>query len=431
MRPSTLRRVAGHVLDGRTEVTIVSAMAPQQPDRLLRALLREARVRRIAVRLLVADITASFRFLDTEAERELAAGGLAITMLAGSVPRRLAARVDSMPVSLGEIDRLLAAGEVPCDVFVVRMQRGQDGRLELCNAVGYTMTMLARPDVTVAVEAVAGGGYVPGLCPVGPELLGGAIIWDDDSGPPGAAASSPPAADSVRDRIAANLARFVPSDATLQVGIGGVAEALIGALAGRADIGFHSGILPNALRARLAAGDFAGSAKTADPGLAVCTSLAPDAGAEPWPASVRLRPLAETHSPEALARHERLWAINSAFSVDLSGQVNAEWAGGLKVACGAGQLDFARAAHASPHGAAVIALPARTSLGASRIVARLDADAAVTTPANDVDYVVTEYGVARLAGRTLGERARALTAVSHPDDRTLLAHMRQDDTGAP
>jgi hypothetical protein len=427
MGPGTLRRVAERVLDGRrSEVTIVSAMAPQQPDRVLAALLREARARRLAVRLLLADVTGSFRFLDENAERDLASGDLAITLLAGSVPRRLARLVDSVPVSLAEIDRLLSSGELPGDVFAVRMQRAGNGGLELGNAVGYTMTMLARPGIAVAVEAAAAGARVPGLRPADPELLREAIIWDDD-GPPGAAGGPPPAAGLVRLRIAANLARIVPADATLQVGIGGVAEALIGALAGRRGIGFHSGILPSALRTRLAAGDFAGFAKSADPGLVVSTSLAPDAGAEPWPPSVRLRPLAETHSREVLARHQRLWAINSAFSADLGGQVNAEWVGGLKVACGAGQLDFARAAHVSPGGASVIALPARTSRGDSRIVARLEPGAAITTAASDVDYVVTEYGIARLTGRTLGERARALAGVSHPDDRAaLLAHL---DTG--
>jgi hypothetical protein len=99
-------------------------MAPQQPDRVLQAMLREARARRIAVRLLLADLTASFRFLDEDAERDLASGGLAITLLAGSVPRRLAPLVDSVPVSLAEIDRLLAAGATHCEVFAVRMQRG-------------------------------------------------------------------------------------------------------------------------------------------------------------------------------------------------------------------------------------------------------------------------------------------------------------------
>jgi 4-hydroxybutyrate CoA-transferase len=419
MRRASLASAAGRALDGRGEVTIVAAMAPQQPDDLLTALLRAARARAIPVRLLVADITGEFRFLDEEAGRDLTAGRLAITLLAGSVPRRLAPLVDSVPASLGEIDRLLADGALACDIFAVRMQRTRRG-LEVGNAVGYTMTMLARPGVTVMVEAAADDSCVPGLYPVTAELPAGAIVCGAGRRPAGARAATGPAANPVRERIAGHLARLIPPDATLQVGIGGVAESLIAALAGRQHIGFHSGILPTALRARLAAGDFTGDAKTVDRGLAVCTSLGPDAGAQPWPAALRLRPLAETHAPEALARHERLWAVNSAFSVDLRGQVNAEWAGGLKVACGGGQLDFARAAHRSPHGASVIALPARTARGQSRIVARLDPGGAVTTPASDIDFVVTEYGTARLGGRTLGERARALAAVAHPDDRASL-----------
>jgi len=431
MRPASLASAAGRALDGRGEVTIVAAMAPQQPDDLLTALLRVARARAIPVRLLVADITGEFRFLDEEAGRDLSAGRLAITLLAGSVPRRLAPLVDSVPASLGEIDRLLADGALACDIFAVRMQRTRRG-LEVGNAVGYTMTMLARPSVTVMVEAAADGSSVPGLYPVTAELPAGAIVCGAGRRPAGARAATRPAANPVRERIAWHLARLIPPDATLQVGIGGVAESLIIALAGRQHIGFHSGILPTVLRARLAAGDFTGDAKTVDRGLAVCTSLGPDAGAQPWPAALRLRPLAETHAPEALARHERLWAVNSAFSVDLRGQANAEWADGLKVACGGGQLDFARAAHRSPHGASVIALPARTARGQGRIVARLDPGGAVTTPASDIDYVVTEYGTARLGGRTLGERVRALAAVAHPDDRaSLLAGQRPAELDTP
>jgi 4-hydroxybutyrate CoA-transferase len=299
------------------------------------------------------------------------------------------------------------------------MQRTRRG-LELGNAVGYTMTMLTRAGVTAVVEAAPERSCAPGLYPVAADRLAGAIVGVGSSRPGGVPVGTGLAANPARDRIARHLARIIPPDATLQVGIGGVADSLINALAGRRHTGFHSGILPGTLRGRLAAGDFAGDAKSADRGLAVATSLGPDADARPWPATTRLRPLAETHSREALARHERLWAVNSAFSVDLHGQVNAEWAGGRKVACGGGQLDFARAAHGSRHGASVIALPARTTRGQSRIVARLDAGISVTTPAGDVDFVVTEYGVARLAGRTLEERARALAAVAHPDDRASL-----------
>ena len=111
--------------------------------------------------------------------------------------------------------------------------------------------------------------------------------------------------------------------------------------------------------------------------------------------------------------------MNSCFEVDLAGQVNAEYAGAARVASGAGQVDFARAAHASRDGASVIALTARTTSGAARIVPELAHP--VTTPGHDVDYVVTEYGVARLRGLTAAERRRALIAIAHPDDRAALS----------
>jgi acyl-CoA hydrolase len=418
MELATPRRAAERLLDGRREATIVSAMAPQQPDRLLNALLNVARARGIQLRLLLADVTGEFRFLDKDGERDLAAGALGITMLAGSVPRRLAPMVDSVPVSLAETDRLLASGDLHCDIFAARMHRARGGFL-LGNAVGYTPTVLERPGVTVAVQAVgaAAGVHAGGL--FDPGLAAEAVIWNDDARVEGVVGRTV-TADQVRDRIAGNTARIVPRDATIQVGIGGFADSLIRSLAGRGQTGVHTGTLPGALRALLAEGDFAGPAKSADAGLAVGTSIAPDAGAGPWPSSVCLRPLSQTHSRAALARHERLWAINSAFSVDLTGQVNAETLGGVKVACGAGQLDFTRAAHASRGGAVVIALPARTTRGHSRIVARLEPGAGVTTVPSDVDYVVTEFGAAQLTGRTLTERAHALAAVAHPDERAAL-----------
>jgi 4-hydroxybutyrate CoA-transferase len=427
VEPATPHRAAERLLDGRREATIVSAMAPQQPDRLLSALLGVARARQIQLRLLLADVTGGFRFLDKDGERDLAAGALRITMLAGSVPRRLAPMVDSIPVSLAEVDRLLANGDLHCDIFAARMHRAR-GCLRLGNAVGYTPTVLERPGVTVAVQAVGAAAGVAGDVLLDPELAAEAVIWNDDAEAEGAIGRTM-TADPVRDRIAGNTARIVPRDATIQVGIGGFADSLIRSLAGRGQTGVHSGTLPAALRALLAAGDFTGPAKTAEAGLAVGTSIAPDAEAGPWPSSVRLRPLSQTHSRAALARHERLWAINSAFSVDLTGQVNAETLGGVKVACGAGQLDFTRAAQASRGGAVVIALPARTTHGQSRIVARFEPGAAVTTASSDVDYVVTEFGAAQLTGRTLTERARALAAVAHPDDRAVL--LKQFEAGAP
>jgi acyl-CoA hydrolase len=136
--------------------------------------------------------------------------------------------------------------------------------------------------------------------------------------------------------------------------------------------------------------------------------------------SVTLRPLSQTHNPTTLARQRQLWAINSALEVDLSGQVNAEYVDGHRIASSGGQSDFVRAARLSEGGASVIALPSRTGKRLSRIVARLPERHRATSAAQDIDYVVTEFGAACLRSRTVRERAEALIGVAHPEVRDSL-----------
>jgi 4-hydroxybutyrate CoA-transferase len=408
-------RAAAEILDGKDHLNLVTAMSPQQPTRLISTLLCEARRREIRISLYVSDLTARFAFLDDNPEDDLQSGRLRITMLAGGAPRALAHLVDSLPVSLWETDRLLSSGAIPCDVYAVRVARGVGG-FELGNAVGFTPTLAAMPEVRFAAEVAPMGEYVGGLCPTPPEWWADAVIVSDDS-----AALSPvvaaAAAEPVRDRIAELVAGLIPDDATLEVGLGGVADALIGALAARPSIGIHSGILPRALREYLVEGSYSALSKTVDPGLNVATGLAANAGAAAWPETIRLHPVSVTHDPFRLAQQHRLWGVNSGFSVDLSGQVNAEWVGGVKVAVGGGQHDFTRAAHQSVGGASVIALPSRSGRGLGRIVGSLAEVTPVTTSASDVDFVVTEWGIAQLSGQGLAERARALIAIAHPEDR--------------
>ena len=192
---------------------------------------------------------------------------------------------------------------------------------------------------------------------------------------------------------------------------------------GNRNLGLHSGILPARLAEAISAGTFTGAAKLAQRGRHVATGLMSQHGARgaPWPDSVLLLPLAQTHAPHILAAIPRLWAINSAFEIDLSGQVNAEYIDGVRVAGAGGQADFFRGAHGSAHGCSVLALPARTTRGNPRIVSQLGRPGLSATAPAEVDYVVTEYGAAALAGLTARERAQALIAVADPDDRAALA----------
>ena len=113
-------------------------------------------------------------------------------------------------------------------------------------------------------------------------------------------------------------------------------------------------------------------------------------------------------------------SVNSAIEVDLTGQVVAESIGAHIMSGVGGQMDFVRGASLAPEGKSIIALPSRTSKGMSRIVPTVHSGAGVTTTRNHVQYVITEYGIAELHGKTLEERARQLIQVAHPEDREVL-----------
>jgi acyl-CoA hydrolase len=124
---------------------------------------------------------------------------------------------------------------------------------------------------------------------------------------------------------------------------------------------------------------------------------------------------------DVIKRNPRVAAVNSAVEVDLTGQVVADSIGERIISGVGGQMDFIRGASLSPGGKPIIALPSRTSRGGRRIVARLQPGAGVVTTRAHVHYIATEHGVAELYGKTLGERARALISIAHPEDRDELA----------
>jgi acetyl-CoA hydrolase len=125
-------------------------------------------------------------------------------------------------------------------------------------------------------------------------------------------------------------------------------------------------------------------------------------------------------SEEVLTGFRALVSVNGALQVDLTGQVNAESRGGVHVGAVGGAGDFIRAGARSTDGASIIALHATTSSHQSRIVESLD-NGVVSTPRSEVEFVVTEYGVADLRGRPISERAEALAAIAHPDHRRMLS----------
>ena len=141
--------------------------------------------------------------------------------------------------------------------------------------------------------------------------------------------------------------------------------------------------------------------------------------------AVELHPVDYVNDPFIIGQHENMISINAALQVDLTGQVNAEMIGNVQFSGVGGQVDFVRGAGRSVGGKSIIALPSTAAKGTiSRICRELDAGAAVSTSRNDVHYVVTEFGIADLRGKTLQQRADALIAIAHPDFRDRLRGRR-------
>lgn len=220
--------------------------------------------------------------------------------------------------------------------------------------------------------------------------------------------------------IAEHVARLVPDGATIQYGVGTGPDAIVAKLARKKDLGIHSGSLADSFVDLMEAGAVTNRRKEIDPGFSVATTLYGSRRLYDFVhrnPRLCMRSATYTHSGTAMAPLERFVSINSALEVDLTGQIGSEAVGGRQVGAIGGQVDFQRAALASPEGKGIIALGSRAG-GKPRIVRKLTGP--VTTPRGDAEYVVTEHGVAELAGRTLEERARAMIAIAHPEDRADL-----------
>lgn len=226
---------------------------------------------------------------------------------------------------------------------------------------------------------------------------------------------------SARDqKIAWHVASLIEDGACLQVGIGGIPDAVLYQLGGHKNLGVHSEMWSDGVLALIKSGVIDNSRKSNHPGKTVSTFVLGSKDVYDFihdNPSVILLPSDYVNSPHVICRNKKVTAINSAVEVDLTGQVCADSVGNKIISGVGGQMDFMRGAAISEGGKPIIALPARTKEGRSRIVANLKQGAGVVTTRAHVHYVVTEYGVADLYGKTLNERARALIEIAHPEDQ--------------
>ena len=229
----------------------------------------------------------------------------------------------------------------------------------------------------------------------------------------------------IEEQIGRHCASLIDDGAAIQLGIGTIPDAILHFLGDKNDLGVHSEMLCDGALGLLKAGNINNSRKQINKGVSVVTYLY---GQEELYDYARLNPKLQifpvnyVNDPRVIGQNDNVVSVNSALSVDLIGQVAADSLSADNIFSGAGGfVDFVRGASFSKGGKSIVAMPS-TAMGgkASRIVAQFEAGRPVTLSRFETHYVVTEYGIAQLRGKTLRQRARALIEIAHPDFRDEL-----------
>lgn len=327
-------------------------------------------------------------------------------------------RVDYLPCFLSEVPQLFRSRRRPVDVALIHVSPPDSHGL--CS-LGVS--------VDIAKAAVESASFVIAqVNPRMPRVHGDGMValeefdsYVECDEPLPERAESPP--NEAEIKIGEHVASLVEDGATIQVGVGTIPNAVLRALSGHRHLGVHTETWSDGMRALIESGAVDNSRKVVHPGRSVSSFITGSRATYDFihdnPAVVQLD-AAYVNSPEVIARNPKVVAINSAVEVDLTGQVCADSVGHAIISGVGGQMDFIRGASLSTGGKPIIAITSRTKNGIPRLVAQLAPGAGVVTTRAHVHYVVTEYGIADLYGKTLNERAKCLIALAHPDDRESL-----------
>jgi 4-hydroxybutyrate CoA-transferase len=235
--------------------------------------------------------------------------------------------------------------------------------------------------------------------------------------------------DGVVEKIAGYIADIIPDGATLQLGIGGIPDAVLKFLHHKKDLGIHSELFSDGVMGLVEAGVITNARKTLHPGKITAGFILGSQKLYRWVDNnplIELQTTEHINNPFVIAKNYRQVAINSAIEVDFTGQVCSDSIGCKFYSGAGGQLDFIYGASLSEGGLPIIALPSTTTLRngtkISKIVPTLKNGAGVITTRSHVHYVVTEYGMVNLYGKSVRERTRLLISIAHPDFRSELEH---------
>ncbi len=325
-----------------------------------------------------------------------------------------------MPVFLSEIPRLITTGLLPVDVALIHVSPPDEHGF--CSfGVGVECTKAAAESAKIVIALVNTRM---------PRSLGDSFIHVSklthvvETDAPIVELPGAGQVGEVAKAIGGHVAELINDGDTLQMGIGEIPDAVLLYLKDKKHLGIHTEMFSDGVVELFESGVITGEKKTLHAGKIVTSFVL---GTRKTFDFLDNNPFVECHpsdyvnDPFIIARHDNIVAINSALSVDLTGQVNSDSIGGRVYSGFGGQVDFVRGASRAKNGRPIIALPATAKDGKlSRIVPVLAEGAGVVTSRADVRYVVTEFGTASLFGKSIRERARALIGIAHPDFRDKL-----------
>ncbi|PWF54539.1 acetyl-CoA hydrolase/transferase family protein [Massilia glaciei] len=324
-----------------------------------------------------------------------------------------------IPNHFSEIPLLIESGQMAADVvFALASPMDEHGNFALSLGTDYTMAALARARAVV-LEVNPNVPFTHGRCHVHVSRVHAVVESEAPLFEVGMPAIGP-----VQEAIGQYVAEMIGDGATLQIGYGGIPDAVVTQLSGKRDLGVHTEMLGDGIRSLVECGAVTNGRKNVLPGKMVATFAL---GSNKLYRFMHRHPMLEMHpagitnDPYLAGQNDNLMSINATLQIDLLGQCGSESLGHLPYSGTGGQGDFVRAANRSRGGKSFIVLPSTCKSDTlSRIVPTITAGTHVSTGKNDVNYVVTEFGVAQLRGKSARERASALIAIAHPHFRAEL-----------
>ena len=327
--------------------------------------------------------------------------------------------IDFIPSYFSEMPSLIERGQIPADVvFSMASPMDQHGYFSLSLGADYTMAAVAKARAVV-LEVNPNVPFAYGNCHMHISQVAALVESIDPVMEVGLPKIGP-----VQVAIGKYVADMIDDGSTLQIGYGGIPDAVVMQLTHKHDLGVHTEMIGDGILTLVESGAITNRKKTYLQGKMIATfalgskKLYQFMDRNP---ALEIHPVDYTNDPYLAAKNDKLMAINATLQIDLLGQCGSESLGSVPYSGTGGQADFVRAANRSRGGKAFIVLPSTAQNDRlTRIVPTLAPGTHMSTSKNDINYVVTEYGVAQLRGKSAKQRAHEMISIAHPDFRAEL-----------